>query len=150
MAKVTRHAGNGLKHGRATLTFNGTTVGDVGTDVVFTTTGRVRVHMLSAYCTTVLAGATATLQLGTTGDIDAFIAITTATDVAIDEWWTAAVPAAGSKSPLKVETGGLVTSQVDKLVNENIILTVGTAAITSGVVVFDVWYEPITDNGALS
>jgi hypothetical protein len=88
--------------------------------------------------------------MGTAIDVDAFIALTTATDIDANEWWTAASPAVGSKSPLEVLTGGLVTSQGAKNLHESIILDVTTAdSVDSGVIVFDVWYRPITDNGRL-
>ena len=120
------------------------------TVTVFTITGRVLVHWLAAFCTADVVGATGTLTLGTTGDVDGFIALTTGTDIDVDDWWTAAAPAAGSKSPLEVATGGLVTSQGPKLLSENIILGVLTATLTAGTFVFDVMYTPLTDGARLS
>lgn len=135
------------------ITFTGAAgAGAAGIVTVFTVTGRVFVTKITAFCTTLLteSGATATMTLGTAVDTDAFIAVTNAVDIDANEWWTAAAAAAGSKSPLKVETGGLVTSQVDKMISENIIITVAVADVTGGVLVVDVWYEPITVGGNLA
>ncbi len=138
------------RHSTKTITFDGTAGnGAQGTVTVFTLVGRVRSLWIAAFCTEDLVGATGTLTLGTTGDVDGFIALTTATDIDANDWWTAAVPAVGSKSPLEVETGGLVTSQGPKLLSENIILGVLTADITDGTIVFDVLYTPLTDGARL-
>jgi len=140
-------------HVRKTVTFTGAAGLGVspGTVALFTLTGRVEVRRVSAFCTTLLAvTGTPALTMGTAIDVDAFIALTTATDIDANEWWTAATPATGSKSPLEVFTGGLVTSQASKLLNESIILDLTTAtSVDSGVIVFDVWYRPVTDNGRL-
>ncbi|MDZ4250920.1 MAG: hypothetical protein U0990_12665 [Candidatus Nanopelagicales bacterium] len=136
-----------------TITFTGAAgAGEVGTVTVFTVAGRVFVNRITAYCTTLLdeALATATIALGTAGDTDGFIGATNAVDLDALEWWTAASPVVGSKSPLKVETGGLVTGQIDKMVSEDIIITVGAQNVDAGVIVFDVWYDPITSGGSLS
>lgn len=137
-----------------TITFTGATnFGEAGSNVtVWTITGRVRVHLVTAFCTTLLTEsvATATVSLGTAIDVDAFIATTDSTAINANEWWTAAAPAVGSKSPLKVETGGLVTSQVDKLLHENIVVVCAATNTNAGVIIFDAWYEPITSTGALA
>ena len=143
--------GGFAQHVRKTVTFTGAAgVGAAGTVALFTVTGRVMVNWFTAYCTTLLlTSGAATMVCGTPGDTDGFIAITTATDIDEDEWWTAATPAVGAKSPLQVLTGGLVTSQGTKLLNENINLTVASADVQSGVIVFDAFWIPITDDGAL-
>jgi len=137
-----------------TITFTGGAGAGAINDItlIYTITGRVRVHLITAYCTTLLteSGATATISLGTAGDVDAFIAVTDAVEIDATEWWTGAAPVVGSKSPVKVETGGLVISQVDKLVDENINTRHLVAGTTGGVIVFDCWYEPITSTGALT
>lgn len=142
---------NNLRHVRKTVAFSGAAGnGQVGTVDVFTVTGVVWANRLTAVCTENLVSAGGgTLVLGTAGDTDGFIAQTTATDIANADIWTAASPAAGSKGPLKVETGGLITGQVDKVVNESIALTVGTGDVTDGTIVFDLWWHPVTDSGAV-
>jgi len=140
------------RHSTKTITFDGTSGnGLVNVPVtIFTLVGRVRTKWITAFCTEDLASAdAATATLGTTGDVDGFIALTTATDIDANDWWTAAVPAVGSKSPLEVFTGGLVTSQGAKLLSENIILGILTGSITDGTIVFDVMYTPLTDGARL-
>ena len=140
------------RHSTKTITFaGGTGTGAAGTVAVFTITGRVLVHWTSVFCTTLLteSGATATISYGTAGDVDAFIAATDAVTIDADEWWTAAAPAAGSKSPLEILTGGLVVSQGAKLLSESTIFTVATADVTGGVVVVDHFYTPLTDGARL-
>lgn len=138
-------------HVRKTLTFTGASgLGEVDVVVpVFVLTGRVMVDDICAYCTVDLAGDTATVSLGEATDVDGFIAVTTATDIDAGEWWTAASPAAGSKSPLNVETGGLVTSQGKKLLKSNIIINPLVATVTGGVLIIDCWYRSITDGSGL-
>lgn len=139
-----------FRHATKTVTFDGGAgSGAAGTVTVFTITGRVYVEAMFAFCTVLLAGG-ATLSLGTAGDVDGFIAATTDTDIDANEWWTAASPAAGSKSLLVVNTGGLVTSQIRKALSENVILTVASADTTSGAIVFDALYTPLTDGARLS
>jgi len=151
---VARSASGRTGRIRSVITFDGLDQGGAFAttpETIFTVTGRVLVHWLTAYCTVLLASAGGgTLALGGAGDTDGFIAATTATDIDADEWWTAAAPAVGMKSPLEVFTGGLVTGQGKKLVNQDIILTIGTADVTAGVIIIDCEYTPITDNGRLS
>jgi len=37
-----------------------------------------------------------------------------------------------------------------KAVSESVILTIGAADVTDGTLVIDMWYTPITDDGALA
>lgn len=139
-----------VRHTTKDLTFTGAAgAGATGANTIFTITGRVWAHLVSAFCLTDLAGG-GTLSLGTAGDTDGFIAATTDTDIDQNDWWTAATPAAGSKSPLEVLTGGLVTSQGSKLLHENIILTIATNPTTAGRIVFDVLWTPLTDGARLT
>lgn len=140
------------RHVRQTFTFAGeATTGSPFT--MFTVTGRVRITHITAYCTTLL-GVTATpsVSLGIAGDTDAFIVSTLASDIDANEWWGAATPNSGSHNPASSITGGLVTSQLNKWVSSDVILTMTGAggSVDSGVIVIDIWYYPITDNGALA
>lgn len=134
---------------RTTVTFVAGTTGAVGQHTLFTITGRVEVKLLSAFCTTDLAGATATISVGTVTTVDALIGLTTGTDIDLNDWWTAAAPAAGPKNVLEVVTGGGGASQGKKLLHENITYDVLTAALSAGTLVIDVLYRPISDDGLL-
>jgi hypothetical protein len=131
-------------HIRKTITFDDTAGGgEEDTNVVVATiTGRVHVFQVFARCTTDLVGATATISLGTPNDTDLFIALTTATDVDANDWWTSTTPTAGS---VKVPD-----ALVSVLLGEDLVIEPLTAGVESGVLVFDIWYEPITDDGALA
>ena len=141
------------RHSTKTITFTGAAgAGAAGTVTVFTITGRVFIHQITAFCTTLLtATGAATLSFGTAGDIDAFIAITTATDIDANEWWGTSTPAVDSYSPVVgAATGGYTTQQERKWLSNNAILTVATADVSTGAIVFDVIYTPLTDGARLA
>lgn len=144
------------RHSTKTITFTGAAgLGEVdapSTVNVFTITGRVLVHAVTQFCTDDLVSAGGgTLVYGVTGDTDAFIGTTTATDIDANEWWQAASPPAADAATLGDSvTGGNTTSQRLKAISGNMFLTVGTADITGGVIVFDVIYTPLTDGARLS
>ena len=132
-----------VKQALKTITFTGGAgLGAVGNVPIFTVTGRVYLHRITAHCTVDLTGATATLALGTTNQTARFIAATTATDIDVGEWWVDTAPDLGS-----VDLPDIMQSV---LVSENIVGTVAVAAVASGAIVFEVIYEPITSNGALA
>ena len=122
-----------------TVTFDGTTWGDIGTDTIATITGRVLLLQHGAYCTTLLAGASATVELGTAGNIAELIAQTTATDIDADDVWGSATPDVGAGPSLSNNIVGL-----------NIILTTATAAVSSGVLDFYFRWVPLSPDGNLS
>lgn len=130
-----------LAHVRKTVTFSDSS----GTVNVFTITGRVFVSALTAFCTTnvVEDGAVASISLGGATDAQAFIVNTNPDDISINEWWADATPVGGTKQ--------LDALQIDVVTDEDVILTItGGTDLDSGVIVFDVWYIPVTDNGALA
>ena len=141
-----------LIHVRKTVAFDGTAGnGAVGTVNVFTITGRVIVERLSAYVSVVLASTSSlgTLSLGTTSDTVYFVNTSNYTDV-VDKFLTTS--GAGSKAGIAQQLGlkpynGFTAVPSDMA--ENMILTVATQPYTSGSIIFDAWYLPITDNGAL-
>lgn len=144
-----------FRHATKTITFTGGVgAGDFdGTPVVtvFTITGRVLVSGLTAFCTSDLVSAGGgTLAVGVTADTDAFIASATATDLDANDWWSGATSAAGAITLVDSVTQGATTSSRAKAVSTDIIITIGTADITGGVLVFDVFYSPLTDGGRLS
>ena len=121
-----------------TVTFDGTTWGDVGTDTIATVTGRVLLIEYGAYCTTLLAGASATVELGVAGNTAELIAQTTATDIDADEIWRNATPDVGAGPALGPYIVGL-----------NIILTTATAAVSSGVLDFYFRWVPLSAGATL-
>lgn len=139
-------AGAGYLSATKTMTFAGGTVNDPGDfdgtgnpATLFTVTGTVFVKLFGR-CTTGLAGATATLIVGTALSTSALIASTTATNLVANEIWHDATPDAG------VELSSVLT---EKIVNQNIIQTVGTANITSGVIQYVCLWRPLSEGSSL-
>lgn len=123
------------------MTFAGGTTNDPGDfdgtgnpASLFTVTGTVAMKLF-AVCTTSLAGASATIAVGTTIGTASLIASTTATNLAINEIWHDATPDASVE---------LSTVAAEKIVNQNVIQTVGTANITSGAVKYICLWRPLT------
>lgn len=130
----------GLRFISNTITFTGATgLGEIGTVPIFTVTGEVLVAVLSAFCTTLLGGATATLALGVTGSTSLFIAATTATDIDANEFWNDTAPDANGIA--------VPAAMKDIQITDNIIGTVATANLTSGVMRFDLYYMPLSSDG---
>ena len=97
------------------------------------------VSKIVPYCTTLLAGSSATLALGVTGSTSLFISATTATDIDADEFWVDTGPDANGIA--------LPAALQDILVTDNIIGTVATAAISAGVLEFTVFWRKISSDG---
>lgn len=130
---------------KKTMTFAGGTVNDPGDHdgtgdpaTLFIVAGGLVAVKLYARVVTALAGATATIEVGTTVSTASLIAQTTATNLAVNEVWADASPdlAAEADSTLKV-------------VSQSIIQTVGTANITSGVIEYTAIWKPLTEGATL-
>ncbi len=130
-----------LRHARSTLTFASTS----GTVTVFTITGRVWIRRLTAFCTVnvVENGAVDGIVLGGATDTNGLIETVNPSLLLANLWWFDATP-----------TGGLVIPnalQQDKLTDEDVIATIaGGTDLTSGELVFDAFYYPLTSNGQLA
>tara|TARA_R110002051_G_scaffold304503_1_gene373872 strand:+ start:79 stop:504 length:426 start_codon:yes stop_codon:yes gene_type:complete len=125
---------------RKALTFTGaTSFGEVGAVPLFTVTGEVIINKIIPYCTTNLAGGSATLSLGVTSGVADFVAATTATDVDANEFWVDTAPDANGVA--------IPAALMDIIITDNIIGTVATANITAGVMEFTVYWTPISVDG---
>ena len=127
-----------------TVTFAGGTTNDIGDfdgtgnpATLFTVTGTVIVKLF-ATVNTDLAGATATLRVGTALSNASLIASTTATDIDQNEIWHDATPDASVE---------LWTVATEKIVKQDIIQTAGTANITSGSITYHCIWKPISSDG---
>lgn len=120
------------------VTFDGGTTNAIGDHdgtgdpaTLFTVTGDV-LMVIWGVCSTNLEGASATVEVGVTGNTPALIAQTTATDIDAGEVWRDATPAVGAEllnDPIFVADG------------LDVILTVSTANVTAGVIRFYcIWY----------
>jgi len=130
------------------MTFAGGTTNDPGDydgtgnpATLFTVTGTVLVRLL-AVCETSLAGASATLEVGITGNTAGLIAQTTGTDIDVGEIWHDATPDA------KVELSSVLSENI--LANgSDIIQTVATANLTAGKIKYvAIWY-PLSKDGSV-
>ena len=129
-----------------TMTFAGGTTNDPGDydgtgnpATLFTVTGTVYMKLF-AVVETDLAGATATLIVGTAKNTNGLIASTTATDLDQNEIWHDATPDSS------VEAATVLS---EKVVNQNVIQTAGTANITSGVLKYICLWRPISANASV-
>ena len=131
-----------------TITFTGAdSLGLHGTATTcFTITGGVVViEYICGRVTTNLAGASATITLGTTQQTTKFIGTTTATTlVTTAELWLSTTATAGSLA--------FPAADVNIAVDENIILssTHASADVTSGVLEIDVRWLPLTPTATLT
>lgn len=134
---------NGLNSGildnkiESEITFVSTTTGTVATHDLLTVTGVVAMQIF-AVCSTNLAGASATIEVGTTTSTAGLIAQTTATDIDANEIWHDASP------DTSIELVSVLTS---KIVTEDVSYKIGTAAISAGVLKFIVLWTPISIDG---
>jgi hypothetical protein len=128
-----------------TMTFAGGTTNDPGDfdgtgnpATLFTVSNGMVAVKVYARVKTALAGATATIAVGTTVASGTIIAQTTATNLAVNEVWNDASPD--------------ISAEVDstlRVVSQNIIQTVGTANITSGVIEYVAVWKPLTPGATL-
>jgi len=107
---------------------------------VFTVTGAV-ICRVFARCTTLLAGATATLEIGTTTNTAKIIAQSTATDIDANEIWHDTTPDASVE---------LFTVATENIVIENIEALVATADISAGVIEFYCLWKALSHDGNVS
>jgi len=125
------------------MTFAGGTTNDPGDHdgtgnpaTLFTVTGTVRMRLL-AKCTTSLTGASATVEVGTTLSTAGLIALTTGTDIDVNEIWHDNAPDSSIE---------LTSVLGEKTVSDDVIQTVKTANVTAGVILYTcIWY-PLSEN----
>lgn len=128
------------------MTFAGATANDPGDydgtgnpATLFTVTGAVLLRIM-AVCSVDLAGASATIEVGTAKDTDAFIATTTGTDIDANEIWHDATP------DNSVEAS---TVLAEKVVVQNVIQTVGTANLTAGKITYYAFWYPLSADASV-
>lgn len=131
---------DGWRQAEKEITFDGGAgSGAVGTVNLFTVTGSVKGKIVGI-CSTNIAGATATLEVGVTGQTAGLIAQTTGTNIDAGEIWHDASP----DSPIEassVMTENIIANGLD------VFATVGTANVTAGVIKFILLWKPISENG---
>ena len=124
----------------STWTFSAATTGAVGVHTLFTVTGNLVVSVFG-HCTTDITGS-GTGAVGTANNTQAFIATTTGTNIDANEWWQNATPTA--------EVGATVSPALPIGSSTDIILTIGTATLTAGVVTFYCLWRPLDNLSTLT
>ena len=131
-----------LRTARKTVAFDGTSGnGAQGSVTVFTVTGEVLVATIVHYCTENLEGASATISSGVTGSTSLFVVNPTggAPDIDANEFWIDATPDAYGVA--------LDAKQKDIVIDQDVILTIGTADITDGTLEITCHWMPISTDG---
>lgn len=124
-----------------TVTFTGGAgAGAIGTFNIFMVTGDVALCELHQKTTTVLVGATATLSFGVTGLTTQWANGSPVANYAAGTWGDGAVGVSQQLLGINGESMSL---------SANVIGTVATAAITSGVLVFYARYRPLSAGSSL-
>lgn len=117
-------------------TFDGAVDGAQGAVTLFTVSGAVRAKIVG-FCTENMAGATATIEVGISGGTALIIALTTATDLIAGEIWHDASPDA------EIEADSVAVPNIIADGND-VILTIATADLTNGTIVFVCEWEALT------
>lgn len=139
---------------KRTITFAGATTDAWGDDggalddsAIFTVTGVVQVKVLGAI-TTSLTGATATIEVGITGATAIFMPTETATDMDAGQIW---LNDAGNATYAIVGEEAAAADNLPEyiLYGNDIILTVKTANVETGVIDFYALWKPISDDASI-
>ena len=138
--------GSELRHVRKTVTFTGGAgAGAVGMVKLFPVTGAVIIERLVPFCTVDMVSATSSAEIALTDADDASGPYSTTTASAIDAGflWDRASGDNGWGFDA-VSVGSVFVAYKD------VCLKITIEDITAGAMRFDVWYRPITDDGALA
>ena len=120
----------------STWTYVAGTTGAVAQHTLFTVTDNCLVNVFGI-CDTDLAGATATISIGTAGNVAGIIALTTATDIDDGDVWVDATP--GAQVEALPQRAFIVND------GQDITADILTAAISGGVIDFYCLWRPLTE-----
>lgn len=115
------------------------TTGAVGNHDIFTVTGAAHVVVV-AYCTEDLAGATATISVGTDGVVAGLIPLTTATNIDTGMVWF------GDNAPSECEA---IASMGGAFLCDNISYDILTAPIDDGTLTFTCFWTPLIPTASI-
>jgi hypothetical protein len=122
------------------LTIHSLAGGGDGFTTLFNVTGTVLLRVL-AKCTEDLTGATATVEVGTSLLTNGLIVQTTATNIDANEIWHDATPDSSLEA---------TSVLVQKIVSDNVRVTVGTADVTAGIIEFTALWFPLTPDSKVT
>lgn len=120
------------------VTFVAATTGKVGTVALFNVTGQVAVRLFAVGEVTVTGSGT--IEVGTAITTAGLCTQTSGSNIVANEIWHDATPDASVE---------LSTVVAEKIVNQNIILTVASATLTAGRIKFVAIWKPISEDGYL-
>lgn len=126
----------------STWTFAAATTGSVAAHTLFTVTGNVLATVFGVCDTTLDSGGAPTIEVGVTGNTAALIAQSVAKSLADGEVWVDA-------TMTRVGVGAVPAMQVINDGND-IILTIGSATVTAGVVDFYCLWRPLSSGAKIT
>ena len=133
---------------KKTITFDGGTTNAIGDENgtndpfdIFTVTGTVLVKVFGI-CTTDLAGASSTVEVGVAGNTAAIIALTTGTNIDANEIWRSGTPDVGVVAYTVSNIAQFLVAN-----GLNIRGEVKTQNMTGGVIDFYCLFVPISEDG---
>lgn len=136
---------NGVRQAEKVITFAGATTDGIGDFDgtgnpfdIFSVTGTVIAKVFALCTTTLEIDATATLETGTALSTAALIALTAGDAIDVNEIWHDAAPDAS------IELSSILT---EKIISQDVIGTVATANINTGVLKFICLWKPISKDG---
>jgi hypothetical protein len=145
VTRISRGSGAGyLFKARKSITFNGTTVGAVGANSIFSVTGTVIIEKIIPRVTANLtSGGAATVAMGVDLNGQFFIAPTAYSALVNNDIWLS--------DTSQTNTGAELTNGVKDHVtgDRNIIIDVAAAAVTGGSIDIDVFYRPVSPGAVL-
>lgn len=115
--------------------------GSQGTFTIFTITGDVLLQVFGI-CDVALLGATATIELGVSGNTAVLIAQATGTDLIADEIWHDASPTTTIE---QIDVDGARMFIIAG--GQDAIFTIGTADLTAGDIDFYALWRPLSSDG---
>jgi len=110
---------------------------------VFTVTGNVLIHAFLGVCETACEGATATIEVGVSGNTAALIAQSTATELIANELWHDASPTT-TLEQLDLTGRSFAVSN-----GQDVIMTIGTADLTAGKINFYCLWLPLSASASV-
>lgn len=124
-----------------TVTYDNVLRGKTGAQVLFSVSGLVAVRLIPRVTTDLASAGGGTLEIGTSQKTTGLIAQTVATALDQYELWNDASPDSSVE---------LLTGFPFFIVDKDIIETVGTAAITAGVIEYNAIWFPLTPSATLT
>lgn len=122
------------------VTYTGASgLGATGTTTRFTVSGTVKFRLF-AVCGTDLAGATATIAAGVTGNTTGIIAATTATGIDSGHLWF-------SNTPAYVTA---ISNIAENITSQSITETIATAAVSGGQLTYYCLWTPVSDGASVT